>query len=117
MAPPNTQEAMAKDHKFRASLQHNWSQGQPMAHSEFNVTLVRLSSKGHIVRRSFENIKKKDMIILKIYLFNVYECSICKYICMLEKGIRSFHRWSRATVWMLGTELRTSGRAASVRKC
>jgi hypothetical protein len=30
-----------------------------------------------------------------------------------EEGIRSHHKWLWATVWLLGTALRTSGRAAS----
>jgi hypothetical protein len=31
-----------------------------------------------------------------------------------EEGIRSHYRWLCATVWLLGIELRTFGRAVSV---
>ena len=34
-----------------------------------------------------------------------------------EKGIRSHYRWSRATMWLLGIELRTSGRTTSALNC
>jgi hypothetical protein len=48
----------------------------------------------------------------RIYLFYVYKYSICMYNFILE-GIRSHYRWLWATMWLLGSELRTSGRAAS----
>jgi hypothetical protein len=45
---------------------------------------------------------------------NIYECSICMYICMPEESIRSHYRLLLAT---LGIELRTSKRAASTLNC
>ena len=45
---------------------------------------------------------------LKIYLFNVYEHPVAD---TLEQGIRSNYRWLWATMWLLGIELMTSGRA------
>ena len=38
--------------------------------------------------------------------------SACIYACTPEEGTRS-HRWLWATMWLLGLELRMSGRAAS----
>jgi hypothetical protein len=49
----------------------------------------------------------------KIYLFYVYDSSICMYTCVPEEGIGSHYRWLWATMWLLGIELRTSGRAVS----
>jgi hypothetical protein len=51
--------------------------------------------------------------ILRIYLFYVWvlDLYICIYTCMPEEGIRSHYRWLWATMWLLGIELRTSGRA------
>jgi hypothetical protein len=46
----------------------------------------------------------KDLFIYE------YECSTCMYTCMPEEGIRSRYRWLRATMWLLGIELRTSAR-------
>ena len=50
----------------------------------------------------------------KVFFFRLiyimYECFICMYICVLEEGIRSHYRWMWATMWLLGIELRTSGR-------
>jgi hypothetical protein len=34
-----------------------------------------------------------------------------------EGGIRSHYRWLWATMWLLGIELRTSGRAVSALNC
>ena len=67
--------------------------------------------------------------LFKISLFYVYECSGFLFVsfcllfvfecsnwmdtCMPEEGIRSRYRWLWATIWVLGIELRTSGRAAS----
>jgi len=57
--------------------------------------------------------KNKNLFLdLFIYLL-IYECFICIYTCMPEEGIRSLYRWLWATVWLLGIELRTSGRAVS----
>jgi hypothetical protein len=36
------------------------------------------------------------------------------YIWMPEEGIRSHYRWLWATMWLLGIELRTSGRVANI---
>jgi hypothetical protein len=35
------------------------------------------------------------------------------YNNMLEEGIKPHYRWSLATSWLLGIELRTFGRAVS----
>jgi hypothetical protein len=35
------------------------------------------------------------------------------YLCTPEEGIRSHYRWLWATMWLLGIELRTSGRSAT----
>lgn len=54
---------------------------------------------------------------LKIYLYNyvtcVYEWSICMSTCMTEEGIRFHYIWLWATTWLLGIELRISGRTTS----
>ena len=50
-------------------------------------------------------------IYLFIYLFIMY--SVCMYACMPEEGTRSHYRWLRATMWLLGIELKTFGRAGS----
>ena len=47
----------------------------------------------------------------KIYLFYVYECSICMYTCVPEEGIRSHYRWLWASMWLSEIELRTFQRA------
>lgn len=47
-----------------------------------------------------------------IYFLYVYKCSFCMCTCVPEKGIRSHYRWSWATIWFLGIELRTSWRMA-----
>jgi hypothetical protein len=44
-----------------------------------------------------------------IYLFYVCKYSICMYTCMPEEGIGYQYRW----LWLLGIELRISGRAES----
>jgi hypothetical protein len=48
----------------------------------------------------------KDLFIY-FYLFNVY-----KYNGIVFRNTRSHYRWLWATMWLLGIELRTSGRAA-----
>jgi hypothetical protein len=53
----------------------------------------------------------QSRFILFLQIFLVYECSICMYTCEPEEGIRSHHRWLWATMWLLGFELRTSGRS------
>ena len=72
-------------------------------------------------RREFDLKKKKIelpwpfdkyFICFKIYLL-ILECSTCTYTCMPEEGIGSHYRWFRATMWLLGIELRTSGKATS----
>ena len=35
------------------------------------------------------------------------------YVCRPEEGIRPHHRWLWVTMWLLGTELRTFGRAGN----
>ncbi|CAO2601446.1 hypothetical protein LEMLEM_LOCUS10753 [Lemmus lemmus] len=38
------------------------------------------------------------------------QCSACVFACTPEGGTRSHYKWLRADMWLLGTELRTSGR-------
>ena len=47
-----------------------------------------------------------------IYLLCI-QCSACMCACGPEEGARSHCRWLSATMWLLGIELRTSGRADS----
>jgi hypothetical protein len=49
---------------------------------------------------------------LCLFFFNLWVLC-CIYICLPEESIRSHYRWLWATMWLLGIELRTSGRAAS----
>lgn len=42
--------------------------------------------------------------------FIYFECSNYMYICMPEDGSRGY-RWLGATMWLLRTELKTSGTA------
>ena len=47
-------------------------------------------------------------------LFIIFTCVYCSCFSDIpEEGIRSQYRWLWATMWVLGFELRTSGRAAS----
>jgi hypothetical protein len=46
---------------------------------------------------------------LKIYLMYMSTRSLSS--CTPEEGVRSHYRWLWATMWLLGIELRTSGRA------
>ena len=46
-----------------------------------------------------------------IYLLCI-QSSVCVYACPSEEGTRS-HIWLWATIWLLGIELKTSGRAVS----
>jgi hypothetical protein len=41
----------------------------------------------------------------------------CHYLQTHQKGVRSHNRWLGATMWLLGIELRTSGRAVSALNC
>ena len=54
---------------------------------------------------------------------------VCMYVCMYlmyvstllssdtpEEGIRSLHRWLCTIMWLLGIELRTSGKAVNALK-
>jgi len=43
----------------------------------------------------------------------MHECFIYMYTCTPEEGIRSLYRWSWATIWLLGTGLRSAGRAVN----
>ena len=47
---------------------------------------------------------------LKIYLLCIH-CSVCMYVCKSEKGTSCHYRWVETTMWLLGIEFRTSGRA------
>ena len=49
---------------------------------------------------------------LKIYLLCI-QLSASIYTHTPEEGARSLYRWFGATMWLLGIELRTSGRADS----
>ena len=50
----------------------------------------------------------------KIYLF-IMCTMVCLHVSLqTEVGTRSYYRWLWATVWLLGIELRTSGRTVNV---
>jgi hypothetical protein len=68
---------------------------------------------GLLERIVFNNCYVFVIFKLSLNLFYVYECSICMYTLMSEEDIRSHYRWLWATMWLLGIELPTSGRAAS----
>jgi hypothetical protein len=51
-------------------------------------------------------------VFFKIYLFSAYEYTVAVFR-HTERGIRSHYRWLWATTWLLGIELRTSGRTVS----
>jgi hypothetical protein len=52
------------------------------------------------------------LFFLRFYLFNVYEHTIvCPYCLQIQQNC---YRWLWTTMWLLGIELRTSGRAVSV---
>ena len=48
-----------------------------------------------------------------IYLFYVYEYSLCMHICVPEEDIGYYYIW----LWLLGIKLGTSGRTASALNC
>ena len=50
------------------------------------------------------------------YLLNVYEYTVA-VSDKQEEGIRSHYRWLWATMWLLGIELRISGRVVSALNC
>ena len=55
---------------------------------------------------------------LDFYFFNVYECSVCIDACRERKeGTRSHYRWLWPTMYLLGIELRTSGRTTNALNC
>jgi hypothetical protein len=60
--------------------------------------------------------KKKRFIYLFIYLFIYFIYMSILYLSSgtLEETIRSHYRWLRVTMWLLGIELWTSGRAVRV---
>ena len=60
----------------------------------------------------FKRLFLPDFLFKKRFiLFYVYQCSVCMCTCVPEEGTRSHYRWLRATMWLIGIELRTSGRA------
>ena len=92
---PSTWEAEAGEFlSSRLTWSTEWVPGQPGLHRE---TLSRKT-------------KKKKKKKKKIYLFNVYEHTVAD---TPEEGTGSNYRWSWATMWLLGIELMTSGRAVS----
>ena len=52
-------------------------------------------------------------VFLKIYSKYVCEYSVALFRELIKEDIESHYRWFEATMWLLGTELRTSGRAVS----
>jgi hypothetical protein len=54
----------------------------------------------------------KDLFIYFMYVSTLPLSSVTP-----EEGIRSHYRWLWATMWLLGFELRTSGRAVSALNC
>jgi hypothetical protein len=53
---------------------------------------------------------------LFIYIFYVYMSILSLSLDTQEKGIRSNYRWLWTTMWLLGIELMTFGRAVSALK-
>jgi hypothetical protein len=47
----------------------------------------------------------------------MYMSTLSLYSDTSEEGIKSHYRWLWATMWVLGIELRTSGRAVSALNC
>ena len=43
----------------------------------------------------------------------IYECSVWMFTCTPEESIRSLYSWSWNIMWLLGNDLRTSGRTVS----
>jgi hypothetical protein len=58
---------------------------------------------------------RKTLSGKKIYLC-IYH-SACIYACMPEEGTKSHYKWLWTTMWLLGIELSTSGRATSAPNC
>ena len=58
-----------------------------------------------------------SLLSLKYFLFFIYllciQYSVCVYVCRPEDGTRPHYRWLWATMWLLGIELRTFGRAGN----
>jgi hypothetical protein len=55
-------------------------------------------------------------IYLFIYLLYGYECSSCMSTYIPVESTRSHFRWLWATMWLLGIEVKTSGRVVSALK-
>ena len=57
---------------------------------------------------------KASSFLCLVFFFKIYllciQCFFCIYAC-IEEGAKSHYRWLWATMWLLGIELRTSGRA------
>lgn len=50
---------------------------------------------------------------LKRFIYFMYMSTLWLSSDTPEEGVRSHYRWLCATMWLLGIELRTSGRAVS----
>jgi len=48
-----------------------------------------------------------------MYYVYIIQLSACMYACRPEEGTRPHYRWLWATMWLLGIEVRTPGRAVS----
>jgi hypothetical protein len=67
---------------------------------------VLILSNHYFQKLTLPSFFKKDLFIYFIYMSTLLLSSDT-----LEEGIRTHYRWLWATMWLLGIELRTSGRA------
>ena len=52
-----------------------------------------------------------------LFIYFMYVSTLSLSLETREKDIRSLYRWLLATMWLLGIEVRTSGRAVSAPNC
>ena len=81
----------------------------------FNPLGLNLSNKCInilIYQRKFggSSISVLFLFLIFIYLLCI-QYPVCVYACRPEEGTRPYYRWLWATMWLLGIELRTFGRA------
>ena len=58
-----------------------------------------------------------DRNLKKRFIYFIYRSTLSLSSHTPEEGVRSHYRWLWATMWLLGIELRTFGRAVSVLNC
>ena len=61
-------------------------------------------------------LETSSFLIKGLFIF-ICVCTLLLSSDTPEEGIRSHYRWLCATMWFLGIELRTSGRAVSALNC